>query len=298
MTPIPSDPSQRGAVVITGASSGIGKACALHLDGAGFIVFAGVRREEDGKALRSQASDRLRTVLVDVTDSASIELVAETVSQAVGDRGLAGLVNNAGVVVPGALEFLDLGELRRQLEVNVVGQIAVTQAFLGALRTARGRVVNIGSIGGRVALPFVGPYHASKFAMEALTDTLRIELHPWGIEVSIIEPGSTATEIWTKTEATADAVERSLPARGRALYGDAIKAMRATSSKYAARAIPASRVARAVEHALTAKRPKTRYVVGPDARLQAFARRVFSDRILDGLIRRQAGLPQRTKPAR
>jgi NAD(P)-dependent dehydrogenase (short-subunit alcohol dehydrogenase family) len=287
------DSPHRGTVVITGASSGIGEACALHLDRAGFSVVAGVRREEDASALGAKGSPRLRTVLLDVTDGASIERAAESVSAGIGDRGLAGLVNNAGIVVPGPLEFLDIGELRRQLEVNVIGQIAVTQAFLGALRTARGRVVNIGSIGGRVALPFVGPYNASKFAMEALTDTLRMELHPWGIEVSIIEPGSVESEIWTKTEASADAVVGSLPARGWALYGDAIKAMRATTLEFAARAIPASHVARAVEHALTAKRPKTRYVVGLDARMQALVRRLASDRILDGLIRRQAGLPGR-----
>lgn len=285
------DSPQRGTVVITGASSGIGEACALHLDAAGWRVYAGVRREDDAQALHSRASARLSPVLLDVTDPASIARAAATVSHATGDRGLQGLVNNAGIVVPGALEFVDLGELRRQLEVNVVGQIAVTQAFLGSLRRARGRVVNIGSIGGRVAVPFIGAYNASKFAMEALTDTLRLELHPWGIEVSIIEPGSVATRIWEKSDASADAVERALPAEGWALYGDAITAMRATASEFAAHGIAANRVARAVERALTAKRPKTRYVVGRDAWLQWWVRKLASDRVLDSLIRRQAGLP-------
>jgi NAD(P)-dependent dehydrogenase (short-subunit alcohol dehydrogenase family) len=293
--PIPpatlTDSRIRGTVVITGASSGIGEACALHLDAAGWSVFAGVRREEDADRLRSQASARLSTILLDVTDGATIRRAAEDVSRATGARGLAGLVNNAGIVAPGPLEFVDLGDLRRQFEVNVIGQIAVTQAFLGALREARGRVVNIGSIIGRVALPFAGPYNASKFAMEGLTDTLRQELHPWGIEVSIIEPGIVATRIWIKTDSAAEALEGALPAEARALYGDAATAMRAAMSRLAARAIPAKRVARAVEHALTAKRPKTRYVVGGDARLQAFLKRIATDRALDGMIRRRAGLP-------
>ena len=287
------DSRRRGTVVITGASSGIGEACALHLDSAGWSVFAGVRREEDATALRVKASSRLRTVLLDVTDGASIERAASTVLKVTGDRGVQGLVNNAGIVVPGALEFIDLAELRRQLEVNVIGQIAVTQAFVGALRAARGRIVNVGSIGGRVALPFVGPYNASKFALEALTDTLRQELHPWGIEVSIVEPGSIATRIWEKTDASANAVVQALPTRAWALYGGAITAMRATTSKFAEHAAPATLVARAVEHALTAKRPRTRYVIGLDARMQAWVRRFAPDRVLDGLIRRQAGLPGR-----
>ncbi len=164
-----------------------------------------------------------------MTDGASIAQAADAVLETVGDRGVAGLVNNAGVVVPGPLEFLDLGELRRQLEVNVIGQIAVTQAFLGALRRARGRVVNIGSIGGRVAHPFLGPYNASKFALEALTDSLRLELHASGIEVSIVEPGSVATSIWAKADASADTVVGGLSALARDLYGEAIAAMRATS---------------------------------------------------------------------
>ncbi len=291
--PSRAQPGQCGAVVITGASSGIGRACALHLDRSGFEVFAGVRRAEDARALREAGSGRLRTVLLDVTDSASIATAAYTVKQALGDRGLSGLVNNAGVVVPGVLEFLDLADLRRQLEVNVVGQIAVTQAFLAALRTGRGRIVNVGSIGGRMVVPFLGAYNASKFALEALTDALRMELHPWGIEVAIVEPGSVETRIWEKGDAAADQVERSLPPRGRSLYGAAIKAMRGTTAKFAAAAIPAQRVAKTVERALTAKRPKTRYVVGADAKVQALLKRIAPDRVLDALIRRQAGLPRR-----
>jgi short-subunit dehydrogenase len=281
----------RGAVVITGASSGIGEACALHLDRAGFEVFAGVRSEPDAAALRSKASGSLHTVLLDVTDTASIARAAETVLRATRERGVAGLVNNAGIVVPAVLEFLDLAELRRQLEVNVIGQIAVTKAFLGALRRAHGRIVNIGSIGGRVALPFLGPYNASKFALEALNDSLRLELHSSGVAVSIVEPGSVATSIWSKTDESAEVVIAGLPPEARALYGEAIAAMRATSDAFAARAIPARRVARVVEDALTARRSKTRYVIGLDARVQALAKRFLPDRLLDRLLRWQIGMP-------
>jgi NAD(P)-dependent dehydrogenase (short-subunit alcohol dehydrogenase family) len=287
---------QSGAVVVTGASSGIGEACALHLDRGGFEVFAGVRRESDAAALQSKASGRLRPVLLDVTDTATIARAAGVVAHATGDRGLAGLVNNAGVLVPGVLEFLDLEDLRRQLEVNVVGQIAVTQAFLPALRRCRGRVVNIGSIGGRVALPFIGPYNASKFALEALTDSLRLELHPWGIDVSIVEPGSVATRIWEKSDVAADTAVGALPRDALVLYRQAIEAMRAASSRFERHGVPAARVARAVEHALTARRPKTRYLVGGDARVQAFAKWLLPDRVLDAVLRREIARSRRADP--
>src|SRR5712691_5002789 len=181
--------SNPGAVVITGAASGIGEACALHLDKLGFCVFAGVRREVDGAALQGKASERLTPLLLDVTDAASIRFAVEIVATGVVETGLAGLVNNAGITVAGPLEFLPVSELRRQLEVNVIGQVAVTQAFLPLLRRGQGRIVNMGSLAGRIATPFIGPYHASKFAMEALTDSLRMELRRWGMHVSLIEPG-------------------------------------------------------------------------------------------------------------
>ncbi|HEX2464035.1 MAG TPA: SDR family oxidoreductase [Thermoanaerobaculia bacterium] len=278
---------RRGAVVVTGASSGIGEACALHLDRAGFEVFAGVRRDLDAAALCSKAPGPLRTLLLDVTDGASIARAADAVLETVGDRGVAGLVNNAGVVIPGVLEFLDLDSLRHQLEVNVVGQVAVTKAFVSALRRARGRVVNIGSISGRVALPFVGPYSASKFALEALNDSLRLELHAWGIDVSLVEPGSVETRLWEKSDTSADEVVSTLSKDALALYGKAIAAVRATSRRFEERGVPPIRVARAVEHALTARRPKTRYLVGRDARAQAFARWLLPDRLLDAVLRRE-----------
>lgn len=279
------------AVLVTGASTGIGEACALRLDKLGLRVFAGVRKEADGERLQQKASDRLSPVLVDVTDEASIASAAETVGAAVGDAGLAGLVNNAGISVSGPLEFLPLDDLRRQLEVNVIGQIAVTQAFLPLLRRGHGRIVNIGSSSGRMAVPFMGPYCASKFAMEALTDSLRMELRPWGIPVSIVEPGSIATPIWEKALAEADEMEKKLPQRARDLYGPAVAAMREAAVKFAQAGSPADEVAKRVAHALTAKRPKTRYLVGRNALVEATLAKLLPDRVRDGIIARQLGLP-------
>lgn len=280
----------RGAVVVTGASTGIGEACTLGLDGLGLRVFAGVRKAADGDALTQKASGRLTPVLLDVTDAATIAAAAETVAKAVGEAGLAGLVNNAGISVAGPLEFLPIAELRTQLEVNVIGQVAVTQAFLPMLRKARGRVVNMGSIAGRSATPFVGAYCASKFALEALTDALRMELRPWAIAVSIVEPGAVATPIWEKSVARASATMERLPPQARDLYGQALTTMREASERMARGAIPTDRVVAAVVHALTAARPKTRYLVGTDAKVQA-ALRVLPDRLRDRLIVRAMGLP-------
>ena len=283
--------TRTGAVVVTGASSGIGRACALHLAALGFQVFAGVRRAEDGAALRAASSDRLTPVLLDVADETSIRAATETITAAAGASGLAGLVNNAGIGVGGPLEFLPPAEFRTQLEVNVTGQLAVTQALLPLLRQGRGRIVNMGSIGGRIASPFVGPYSASKFALEALTDALRMELQPWGLHVAIVEPGTVATPIWEKSVARADRLMRALPPQAQTLYGAAFTAMRAGAERTGKERLGVSPevVARAVAHALTAGKPKTRYLVGWDARI-AVLFTLVPDRLRDRVILRQAGL--------
>ena len=278
-------------IVITGASTGIGRACAMHFDQLGFSVLAGVRRDADGAALRSAASDRLTPLPIDVTDAGSIAAARAQVEAAAGGRGVHGLVNNAGVGVGGPLEFVPLDDLRRQLEVNVIGQVAVTQAFLPMLRQARGRIVYIGSIAGRMATPFIAPYAASKFALEAITDALRVELRPWGIGVAIVEPGSIATPIWEKAKDTTKQVSDDLPPEGHELYGAAVSSLREVMADFEKRAIPAERVAKAVAHALLSKRPKTRYLVGTDARIQAALAAVVPDRINDRLIARQMHLP-------
>lgn len=282
---------QPKSVLITGASTGIGAACAWHLDRLGFAVFAGVRRAADGEVLKAQASSRLQPILLDVTDAAAIERVRQLMMERVGGAGLAGLVNNAGIAVAGPLEAVPIPDLRRQFEVNVIGQVAVTQALLPLLRKGRGRIVNMGSIAGRAAMPLMGPYSASKFALEALTDALRLEVQQWGIRVSIVEPGAIATPIWEKSGAKAEELERTTPEELTHLYAAVIAGVKARVAEAAARAIPAEAVARAVEHALTAARPKTRYLVGRDAKLRAVMVKLLPDRLSDRLMTRILKLP-------
>jgi NAD(P)-dependent dehydrogenase (short-subunit alcohol dehydrogenase family) len=278
----------RGSVVISGASTGIGRTCALYLDQLGFEVFAGVRREEDGQALQAQASARLRPFFLEITRPADLARAAEQVTGAVGSQGLAGLVNNAGIALGGPLEFVDLAELRHQFEINVVGQVALTQAFLPLLRQGRGRLINMSSISGRVAMPFFGPYSASKFALEALTDALRLELQPWGIAVISIQPGAIVTPIWSKSLAKADQAAAGLSPEAHQLYGTRLARLRQAVQQTAQRGLPAEAVARTVATALTAKRPKTRYLVGLDAKMAAFAFKILPDRWRDWLIRRNS----------
>jgi NAD(P)-dependent dehydrogenase (short-subunit alcohol dehydrogenase family) len=274
-------------VVVTGASSGIGKACALRLDKLGLRVFAGVRREMDSDTLRHEASARLTPILLDITDAASITSAVDTVTAAlgeIGETGLAGIINNAGIAVAGPLEFLPTSELRKQLEVNVIGQIAVTQAFLPLLRQGQGRIVNIGSLGGRIAMPFLGPYNAAKFAMEALTDALRMELRPWHIHVSIIEPGFIATPIWEKSKEAADANFNNVPSQANDMYGAIIPTARAMYSRAGRTGTPAEEVVKVIIKALTAARPKTRYIVGRGARLGTSVLERLPDKLRDTLI--------------
>jgi NAD(P)-dependent dehydrogenase (short-subunit alcohol dehydrogenase family) len=279
-----------GTVVITGASTGIGRACAIHLDSLGLEVFAGVRKSEDAERLAAEGSERLRPLLLDVTDGGQVEAAARQVGEAVGGRGLAGLVNNAGIAVAAPLEFIPIDELRRQLEVNVIGQVAITQALLPLLRRGKGRVVNIGSIGGRVALPFVGPYAASKFALEAFTDSLRRELRAAGVEVSIVRPGGIATPIWDRGLDAADRIRAQLPAEAESLYGHALDATKSAAADIGRNGLPPEAVAKVVEHALTARRPKTRYLVGRDAKMRAALAKVLPDRVFDRMIARAMGI--------
>jgi len=279
-------------VVITGTSTGIGAACALALDRLGWRVFAGVRRGQDGEALRAQASPRLRPIILDVTDTPSLAQAVETVRETVGSSGLAGLVNNAGIVVAGPLEVLDLNDLRKQLEVNVIGQVAVTQAFIPLLRLGHGRIVNVGSIAGLSAMPFMGSYSASKFALEALTDALRLELQAWGIQVSIVEPGAIATPLWRKSNEDARQREAAASPEAKVLYGQAIAGVRERVKQAEQRAVPPDAVVDAIVHALTASCPNTRYLVGADAKLRAFLTRVLPDRLQDRFLTWALKLPR------
>ena len=278
-------------ILITGASTGIGAACAIGCARRGMTVFAGVRNLNAGEALQAQVPAAIIPVQLDVTDQESIARAAESVERRVRPSGLYGLVNNAGIAIGSPLELIPLAQLRRQLEVNVIGQIAVTQAVLPLLRQARGRIVNMGSIAGRSTIPMMGPYSASKHALEALTDALRLELYPWGIEVSIIEPGAIATPIWETSRRVSLEMEAEMPADGKPLYRAAAERIRERVNEAAARAIPADAVVEAVLHALTAKRPKTRYLVGRDAKLRAVMLKWLPDRLQDWILKKALGLP-------
>ncbi len=241
--------------LVTGASSGIGAATAERLARSGWRVLSGVRKAGDAPAGTDE-------VLLDVTDPKQIAAAAKGI-----DR-LDGLVNNAGIAIAMPLELVPLDELRYQLEVNVVGQVAVTQALLPALREARGRVVFVGSIAGRSALPFLGCYAASKHALEAVADSLRVELEPWGVAVSIVEPGTIRTPIWARGAAKADELAAG-DGRVEELYGRRIAAMRRVAAKRGASGADPEAVAKVIEATLTGDRPRTRRLVGRDARIRA-----------------------------
>jgi NAD(P)-dependent dehydrogenase (short-subunit alcohol dehydrogenase family) len=272
--------------LVTGASTGIGEACALDLDQLGHRVFAGVRKPVDADRLLSRSSDRLVPVTLDVTSEEQIDQVAKEIDAAVGARGLDGVVNNAGIGLGGPLEFLALDEWRTQLEVNVVGQVAVTKAMLPLIRRATGRIVFIGSVAGRVATPLMGPYNASKHAIEAIGETLRHELRGFGIKVIVVEPGAIATEIWTKGHQTVARLEADMPAEAQELYGDQIAALKAGLELQDQRGIPARRVADVVQKALLSPRPRARYLVGPDAKAAGVLSRVAPDSAKDAVVSR------------
>ena len=282
----------RGAVVVTGTSTGIGAATAIHLADQGFTVFAGVRDLKDARALAKQTSGELIAVRIDITDQATVKRAVKKVGDAVGEQGLAGLVNNAGIVKPAPLEFQPLADFREQLEVNLVAHLGVTQAFLPLIRLGRGRIVNVGSIGGRVVLPIHGAYSASKFGMEALSDALRLELRQWKIPVSLVDPGATDTAIFGKTLAEIDALEATLGEQGYNVYKQQITAIRKLVVKTASNTDPPLSLAKAIANALTAKKPKTRYLAGRGAKEAAALARTAPDHVKDAAIAKEAGLPK------
>lgn len=282
------------SVVITGASTGIGKACALYLDRQGFRVFAGVRRAEDGAALQKESSPRLTPVLIDVTAQESIQQAAKIMHGMVGEGGIAGLINNAGIVVMGALEFLSLDELRTQMEVNVIGQVAVTQTFLPLLRTGQGRILNISSTGGKLSTPFLSPYHASKFALEALSDALRMELATWAIPVIVIQPASIATPIWEKSLKVAYERLEKLSPEAASLYETPLQQMIKAAHNLGESGLPATKVAEVVHKALTVRTPKTRYLIGMK-KWQFMMAQWVPDRVRDRIIMGRVGLNTKVK---
>lgn len=264
------------SVVVTGTSTGIGSATVTELVRHGFHVWATVRTDADAKTLRAAHPDSVSVLRMDLTDVDSVRAAGEAVRAA---GPLHGLVNNAGVALPGPLEHVPMDLFRRQVEVNLIAQLAVTQAMMPALRSARNggadaRIVMVGSIGGRIAGPMLGGYHASKFGLVGLTDSLRAELAPSAIPVVLIEPGAIATAIWGRGKAAGDEMADQLPDQARERYGRQVAAARANATRAEEKGLPPERVAKVVREALTARRPRPRYLVGTDAHVGALLARL------------------------
>lgn len=260
--------------LVTGASTGIGRACALHLAGLGFHVLAGVRDPAD-------APDGLEPLKLDVTSEADVAAAAERVG-----AELHALVNNAGIALSGPVEVVPIDEWRRIVEINLLGPVAVTRALLPAILRARGRVVNMSSIGGRVANPLFGPYSATKFALEAVSDALRREVAAHGVRVISIEPGGIATPIWGKGLEDGRRITKDMPEEAARRYAKLIPAVTKVAERLGREGLPPEAVAEVVGRAVTARRPRARYVVGRDAKVQAIAARLLPDAAMDALIRR------------
>ena len=274
------------SALVTGASSGIGRECVLHLAAKGFRVFAGVRKQEDADALARAGLPAIVPIMLEVTDESSIRAATAAVSPLLHADESFALVNNAGITVAGPLELLDVAAIRQQFDVNVFAPIAVTQAFLPLLRSHRGRIVLMGSLFGRIALPFVAPYAGAKFALEAFADSLSLELREWGIRVILMEPGNVATPIWRRTKERTAASVGALPEERLSLYRTALGSFERLTDSYSATGIPPRRVAWKVAHALTTRRPRTRYPVGWDARVYGRLGPLLPDRLRHWILYR------------
>ncbi|HEU4636199.1 MAG TPA: SDR family NAD(P)-dependent oxidoreductase [Edaphobacter sp.] len=281
----------RRAILITGASSGIGRATALRLVRHGWRVFATVRKESDAEALRSAAQGDLEIIYLDVADPASIAAAAREVEHRLEQRGLDALLNNAGIGMTAPVEHTSLDQLRHIFEVNLFGQIAVIQAFLPLVRRAKGRIVNIGSVGDHITPPFGGALAASKAAFASMSSALRLELRPQGIHVCIVEPGSINTPAVDKTLGGVEEKIASLPPDAAKRYGAAMRKAIATFSAKEHAGSPPEAVAKVVERALTDRNPKTRYPAGKDSRKLSLLARFLPERLLDRAALKVFGLP-------
>ncbi len=281
------------SAVITGASSGIGRACVARMIQSGWRIVATVRKSEDGERLRAEFGPALTPVIMDVTNRLSIGAAARQVAAHLDAAGLDGLVNVAGIGMMRPIEYVPLGDLQEIFEVNVFGQLAVIQAFLPSIRKSRGRIVNISSVGAHIAIPFGSPINASKSAFGTFSDTLRLELHPFGIHVCTVEPGAIKTPAVEKTLGDVGGVVGKLPPVGVQQYGEMLKGFANRAYEREMNGSSPDVVAEAVHHALTARRPRPRYRVGKHAGLLTALPRILSDRLLDAIVLRIAGLPAR-----
>jgi NAD(P)-dependent dehydrogenase (short-subunit alcohol dehydrogenase family) len=276
------------SVLVTGAARGIGRATALRLAAAGWDVIAGVRAAADRDLLAQAQPGRITPVTLDITDEDHLAAL-----DGVLPADLNAVVNNAGIVVGGPLEAVPLSELRRQLEVHVVAQAAVTQAVLPRLRKSRGRLLFVSSVSGRIATPMTGPYNASKFALEGMVDAWRMELAPWGVRVVLIEPAQTDTDMWRRAVRDLDDAVATLSPHHRDLYAKHIAGFRKSIPRSQRMATPAEGVAATIEKVLAKRRPRARYVVGASARAQAFLAQLTPTAVLDAALRAAAGTPRR-----
>jgi len=275
---------------ISGCSTGIGRACALHFSSSGYHVFAGVRKESDAKSLReADSSGNLEPVILDVTNELQLGELKAELNQRIGDTGLAGLINNAGVDGSGPLEFVDPNLVRSVFDVNLMGPLLLTQAFMPLIRTGKGRIITVGSLAGKVSTTFNGPYCISKFGVEAFSDTLRQELAPQGIHVSLIEPGFIETPMVHGLESQVNEMQEILGEKGWEYYGEKLQSFASKFSKMATGALPPQAVADVIEHALEANRPRTRYVVTIEAKFYIFLKWLLPDRAVDFVAARIVG---------
>jgi NAD(P)-dependent dehydrogenase (short-subunit alcohol dehydrogenase family) len=274
------------SVLVTGAGRGIGKSIVEHLATRGWDVIAGVRNERDADTVTALSPQRVSSVILDVTDAGHIAALHESLPER-----LDAIVNHAGVVVGGPMETVSPAEWRKQLEINVIGQLAVTQAVLPRLRRSRGRVVFISSVNGRLSMPLIGAYCASKFALEAAADALRMELRPWHIGVAIVEPAQTDTDMWRTADDMVEQTEAALTPEQRGLYTRQIAGMKKMIPLSQRLAVPAEKVSAVVEEALTARRPRARYVVGVGPKLQVALTTNLPTRMRDLLLRKISGQP-------
>ncbi len=277
------------SVVVTGASTGIGWGCVKVLIGGGFRVFGGVRKQTDANRLSQEFGHEFTPLIFDVTDGAAVAEGAKQVEAALGGETLFGLVNNAGIAVPGPLLHLKIEDFQRQIDVNLTGQLVVTQAFAPLLHADRsrkgapGRIVMISSVGGRNAFPFMGAYNASKFALEGMSEALRRELMIFGVDVIIVAPGNVATPIWDKADALDTTPFDNTP------FAPALARLKSYAIKSGRSGLPPERIGEAVKIALTAAKPKTRYTVAPDP-IQNLMIATLPKRIVDNMIASRLGL--------
>lgn len=271
-------------VLITGTSSGIGLACVHALIQEKYRVFATVRKKQDAESLKAKYGDLIDILLLDITDSTLIESLAQELSSKISDHGLDALINNAGLAIPGTIEMLPIESLRQQIEINLIGQVALTQKLIPLLRQTKGKIINISSLSGRITFPFMGAYCASKYGLEAVSDALRIELKSWEIKVILIQPGRIKTKIFDKAINDLENLKNNASPQMLSLYQDALKGAEHTTTAANGNGIDPEAVAQVITKVLKSNNPKPRYLVGKDAWSLVWAKNILPDRWLDFLV--------------